>query len=96
MSYQPAASYPRTSTLAIVSLISGIASWLPLPLLGAIVAVVCGHLARGEIRRAPAGAIEGDGMAIAGLILGYAHLTLWVLVVAFFLTIMLYKPVFHF
>ena len=95
MSYQPAVSYPRTSTLAIVSLISGIASWLPLPLLGAIVAVVCGHLARGEIRRAPAGTIEGDGMAIAGLILGYAHLALWALVIAFFLALILFKPMIH-
>jgi hypothetical protein len=49
--------------------------------IGGIVAVVCGHLARGEIRRAPAGTVEGDGMAVAGLVLGYAHLIFCALVV---------------
>ncbi|MET0226678.1 MAG: DUF4190 domain-containing protein, partial [Dokdonella sp.] len=35
---------------------------------------VLGHSARGEIRRSPPGTVEGDGMALAGLILGWAHL----------------------
>lgn len=60
-----------TSPMAIISLVSGILGWTLLPLLGSIVAVVTGHLARGEIRRAP-DRLEGDGMALAGLILGYA------------------------
>lgn len=76
MSYQP--SYPSTattSTLAIVSLVFGILTWAVLPFIGAIVAIVCGHLARSEIRRAPVGTVmEGNGMALAGLILGYLHL----------------------
>ena len=54
---------------------------MALPFVGAIVAVVCGHAARGEIKRAPPGSIEGDGMAVTGLILGYAHLALFVLAV---------------
>ena len=62
------------STAAIVSLSFGAASWLLLPFLAAIVAVVAGHLARGEICRS-GGAIDGDGMALAGLLLGYANLT---------------------
>jgi thiol:disulfide interchange protein len=80
---QPAAyrSAPATSALAVVSLVFGIATWLLLPLLGAIVAIVCGHLARSEIRRAPLGSIDGDGMALAGLILGYLHLLIGVLAV---------------
>ena len=65
---------PTTSTPAILSLVFGILSWFALPFLGAIVAVICGHMARGEIRRAPPGTIEGDGLAIGGLILGYLHL----------------------
>lgn len=78
MSYQP--SHTRsTNTLAIVSLIFGIVCWFVLPFVGAIVAVVCGHLARGEMRRAPPGTMEGDGLAIAGLVLGYVHLGLAVL-----------------
>lgn len=73
MSDQPSRS---TSTLAVVSLVFGILAWLVLPLIGALVAIVCGHLARSEIRRMPEGALEGNGMAIAGLSLGYLHLAL--------------------
>lgn len=65
----------QTSTLAITSLISGILGWTFVPWIGSIVAIVTGHMARGEIRRAP-DRFEGDGMAIAGLILGYAMLAL--------------------
>ena len=63
----------QTSTAAILSLVAGIASWVLVPVLGAIVAIVCGHLARGEIRRQPQ-LYTGDGLAIAGLVLGYANL----------------------
>ncbi len=67
---------PRpTSALAIVSLVSGILGFTLLPLLGSIVAIVTGHLARGEIRRAQGG-MEGDGLAVAGLVLGYVMLAL--------------------
>lgn len=70
--YQPAL---RTSSLAVVSLVFGILTWFLLPFIGAIVAIVCGHLARSEIRHAPVGTrVEGDGMAVAGLVLGYIHL----------------------
>jgi hypothetical protein len=77
----------RTTNIpAIVSLVFGIICWVAIPFIGAIVAVICGHVARGEIRRAPPGTVEGDGMAIAGLILGYAHLALFALVVFLFFT----------
>jgi hypothetical protein len=75
MSYQPPAAR-STCTLAVVSLVFGIVAWIALPLIGALVAVVCGHLARGDIRRAPPGMLEGDGMALAGLVLGYVQLLL--------------------
>ena len=80
MSYQPAYQpATRTSTLAVVSLVFGILTWCLLPFVGALVAGVCGHLARSEIRRAPPDAPqEGDGMAVAGLVLGYVHLLLCV------------------
>jgi hypothetical protein len=70
----------QTSTLAVVSLVFGILGWSLLPFLGSLVAVVCGHMARGEIRRAQ-GALEGDGMAVAGLVLGYLVIGLSVLAV---------------
>ena len=79
---------PRTtSTLAIVSLVSGLLGWSFVPWLGSIVAVITGHLARTEIRREPE-RLEGAGMAVAGLVLGYAMLVLsllgLLLVVLFF------------
>ena len=74
------ATVPRTSVAAVVSLVSGIVSWVALPFIGAIVAVVTGHVARADIHRAPAGSIDGDGMALAGLILGYLQLALCLLV----------------
>ena len=68
--YQPA---PRTSTTAIVSLIAGIAGWIFLPVLGPIIAVITGHMAKGEIRHSN-GQVVGEGLATAGLILGYFQL----------------------
>lgn len=57
----------ETSVMAIVSLVSGILGWTLLPWLGSIVAVITGHMARKEVRSNP-DTIEGDGMALAGLI----------------------------
>jgi len=82
MSYQPYPARPSsTSALAIASLVCGIAGWTVLPFIGGIVAIICGHMARGEIRRAPPGSMEGNGMAVAGLVLGYAQMALFVLVI---------------
>ena len=71
----------RTSTMAVLSLVFGIVCWVALPFIGALAAVICGHSARAEIRRAPPGAIEGDGLALAGLVLGWVHLALCVLAI---------------
>ncbi len=76
----------ETNTLAIVSLIFGILGWSFLPLVGSVVAIVTGHLARSEIRRA-AERPQGDGLAVAGLVLGYVALAsalLFVLVLLLF------------
>lgn len=70
---------PRTSVTAIMSLVFGIVSWCGLFFIGGIVAIVCGHIARGEIRAAAPGSVDGDGMALAGLILGYVNVVLSVL-----------------
>ena len=70
------ASVPvQASSLAIVSLVSGIACWFVLPLIGAIIAVITGHMAKKEIRES-AGRLSGVEMANAGLTLGYVHLAL--------------------
>ncbi|TBV71390.1 DUF4190 domain-containing protein [Pseudoxanthomonas winnipegensis] len=70
-----------TSSLAVVSLVFGILGWSLLPTIGALVAVITGHMARAEIRRSQ-GALDGDGMAVAGLVLGWLHLVLLVLGIA--------------
>ena len=74
------AQIKRTSTLAIVSLVSGLLGWTILPLLGSIAAIITGHMARAEIRREPEN-VEGDGLAIAGLVLGWASVALTLLVI---------------
>lgn len=72
----------QTSTLAIVSLSTGIAGiilgWNFVPFLASIIAVITGHMARKEIRNSN-GAIEGDGLALAGLITGWAMIILSVI-----------------
>lgn len=77
--------YPRTSSLAVVSLIFGILAYVCLPGVGALVAVICGHAARSEIRHAPPGSIDGDGLALAGLILGWVQLALAVIAIGIFI-----------
>jgi hypothetical protein len=67
----------QTNTLAIVSLISGIVSWFAVPIVGGIVAVVTGHMAKGQIRRTGE---QGDTYATVGLVLGYLHLAVVLLV----------------
>jgi hypothetical protein len=69
----------QTSSLAIISVVSGIASWFILPLLGAIIAIVTGYMAKKEIRES-AGRLSGEELANVGLVLGYVHLALSVLI----------------
>lgn len=70
----------QTNTLAILSLISGILGWTLLPFLGSIAAIITGHMARGQIRRDPQ-RYDGDGLAIGGLILGWASVILGLLTI---------------
>ena len=72
----------KTSTLAIISLIAGILGWTLLPILGSLGAIITGHMARGEIRRSN-GALDGDGMALIGLVLGWLSVVITVLGILF-------------
>src|SRR5262249_20066485 len=56
--------------MAIASLICGIFFFFFIP---AILAIVFGHLALGQIKRS-AGYLKGKGMAITGLVLGYGSI----------------------
>ncbi len=70
---------PPTSGLAIASLISGVLGWVALPCIGAATAVITGHLARKEIDQSQ-GKKGGAGLAMVGLVLGYAQVALLCLV----------------
>lgn len=70
----------KTSTLAILSLVFGI---LGVVMFGSLIAVVLGHLARSEIKQS-GNTLEGDGMAVAGLALGYIMLFVTFAFVIFF------------
>jgi hypothetical protein len=76
MSQSPQPHYapsPPTNTLAIVSLVSSIVGWVFFPIIGGLVGVITGHMARREIKNSQ-GMQSGDGLAIAGLIVGYLNL----------------------
>jgi hypothetical protein len=67
--------YPQTSSLAVISLISGIASYFIVPLLGAIVAIITGNMAKRDIKES-AGRLTGDDLAKWGMILGWVNIGL--------------------
>jgi hypothetical protein len=69
--------------MAIISLVAGILGLTVFPILGSIVAVVLGHMAKGEIARSQ-GTLGGDGLATFGLVLGYIGVGLTVLGVCVF------------
>jgi hypothetical protein len=73
----------HSSPSAVASLVFGVLAWTVLPVIGAIVAIACGHIARAEIRRAPPGSLDGDGMAVAGLVLGWLQVGFGLLVLTF-------------
>jgi hypothetical protein len=75
--YPQVAPLPPTNGLALGSMICGIAEIFTLGL-AAIPAVILGHLARSQIRQTGE---RGDGMAVAGLVLGYLAIAGWALVI---------------
>ncbi len=79
----------QTSSMAVIALVSGILGWTLLPLIGSIVAIVTGHLARKEIRNS-GGALEGDGLALTGLILGWIVAICSILAIVFVVVMLLF------
>ena len=69
--------------MAVISLVFGILGWTALPLIGTITAIITGDIARKEIARS-GGAEEGDGLALAGIILGWAQIVLLLLAIGLF------------
>lgn len=70
---------PETAPGAIWSLVLGILGLICLGPLAAIPAIICGHVTYAKVRRS-AGALGGNGMAVAGLVLGYVSLVVWLVV----------------
>jgi len=81
---QPPNAPPQTNALAIAAVVSGALGWFALPWVASLAAIVCGHLARTQIRQTGE---KGDELAIVGMILGYSHIAMTCLVVAFFVVI---------
>ncbi|MET0822639.1 MAG: DUF4190 domain-containing protein [Aeromicrobium sp.] len=73
-----------TSTKAVLGLVFGIISILfcYVGLVIGPVAIVLSVMARNEIDEAPPGAVEGRGMAIAGLVTGILGTLIWGAVIA--------------
>jgi type II secretory pathway pseudopilin PulG len=69
----------KTSGKAIASLLCGLLFFIPFLF---VVAIVLGHLALSEMKRS-AGRLKGEGLAIAGLVLGYG----WVIFIPIILII---------
>lgn len=72
----PAVVTKTTSGAAIVSLVAGVVAICGG--LTSIVAIIFGHVALSRIRRQPT--LAGRGLAIAGLVLGYSLLCIWIVV----------------
>jgi hypothetical protein len=69
----------RESGLATFSLLMGVLSWIALPVVCAVPAILLGHKARIDIAKS-GGKLTGDAMAVAGLWMGYANIALAALI----------------
>lgn len=71
---------PQTETKAVVALVLAIGSYLLLPVLGAIAALVLAGSARRDID-ASGGRLTGRGLVTASRVLAWIHLALFVLAI---------------
>lgn len=67
---------PPTNTAAIVSLVLSLFSFASSVFLFGIVGIIFGHIARSQIKKRGE---RGNGMAVAGLWLGYLSVLFWIL-----------------
>src|SRR5262245_55245115 len=70
---------PGTNGYAIAALILGLVGWIPCAI-GSVLAVIFGLVARHQIKNPGAsGGKSGDGIAIAGIVLGFLGVAGWIL-----------------
>lgn len=67
---KPKFDFTKLNTLAVVSLASAVTGF------GAVAAVVTGHISLAQIKRSGQ---AGRGLAVTGVVLGYAVVALWIL-----------------
>ncbi len=80
----PGGSYiPVVNTSAILSLVLSILSYFLLPLIGSIIGIILGYQARRSIR-ASNGHETGEGLATAGIVIGWIHIALFVILALIF------------
>jgi hypothetical protein len=89
--FSPTTPPPENSTLSIVSLVSGVLAWFVLPFIGAIAAIITGHMAKAEIRESMGG-LGGDGLATAGLVLGYMQIVFCIIPMCVIFTLAFLGP----
>jgi hypothetical protein len=76
--YPPPGLAPAsTNGLATAALVLGAVGWIPCGI-GSLVAIVLGFIARTQIRESQ-GRQGGDGLALAGIILGFIGVGIWLL-----------------
>ena len=95
-------SYPNnfpvektTSILAILSTISGAASFFVVPFIGAIAALITGYMAKSEIKKSN-GMVEGEGFATAGIVMGWINIGLSITVCCLIILAVVFMGAFSF
>jgi cytochrome c biogenesis protein CcdA len=68
-----------TNVLSVVSLVLSLLSFCVLPVVGAVAGIITGHVARRQIRETGE---EGAGLATAGIVVGWIHVGLALLLTA--------------
>lgn len=92
-SYRPPGAAP-TNGYAIASLVLGVVGIFLVPVVGSILALVFGYMARTEIDRS-GGAEGGRGLAIAGIVLGWVGIVVGILLLLLFFLVLASLPSFE-
>ena len=89
--HTPAPATPPTSGMAIGSLIASIAGFIIVPILGGIVGLILGYVAKKQIRESE-GTLAGAGLATAGIIMGWIQVVLFALPICVIVVLTLMGP----
>ena len=74
----------QDNLFAPISMACGIAAWTLLPFIGAVAAILTGHIAYAKAKRLR---VSGKGAALVGLIMGYSGLSLFTLLLGVWLAL---------